>query len=1534
MALGCRPTDQPMKERSMSELTWEIEGTQEQEFQIASGETQVGVWTVRGEQAGRLLVEQRGIDVEVRVFLGDGEAPIRIVDGMNGDWGTERVLVAPEEDTRYRIEIKALSTQPPTAPYLLKSESHPAREQDLAAVTGDEEFDAAERYRHEKASLEPALFPYRAALDHFTQAGDAQGRWDCLQRLGWAHERLGHPTEAFDAYQQLLDASQALGNRKEEGNTLNRLGRLALSQSKPEESEEFFERALQVAIEEGDDVLRARTLHNQASASVLREDLATALERFSEVRRMWQKLENPAEEANTLYNLSRALQGLGRYPDTVDALEEALALRRGLDDTQGVATVLLQLGNVRRLMGDFQESEAHFEDALEESSKISNNELRLLLSNNLGLVRAESGQRSEAAAAFEEVLEEAHGLNQRPYEAMAALNFAALRREEGDITASFELLERARALFSSLDDRRHLAACSLLEGLALRDRGDGPAALTKLERAVAEVEALRLGYSGWALRMAFFETRQSYYDELADLQIDLHRSTGNAYYLEQALFTSERRRARSLLDAVAEGPLKFRGDASLLEREQRLSGELAEVDREAKLGALAAGADLVRRQRRLLLELETVRGEIRRTSPQYAEITRHEPLAAEAIRQQVLDEDTRLLVYSLGQTRSFLFTLGRDEPLEVFQLAGRQHIRRAVEAARQAFTSLNQERWPRHRRSLQELSDLLLGPVASTLDGRRLAIVADGILQTLPFSGLLEPSGRPTDAGRPFWMLEDREVVHLPSASSLAALRRETRARQPARYELAVFADPVFSASDERLEERFRQAAIAAEGLKKDSTRAYLTATSRGGKLYRLADTERELRAIQKLANPDRSRFFQGFAANRQAFENPEIEDFRILHFATHGLLDAAHPDLSGLALSLLDEEGHPIDGFIRTHEIYSRSLRADLVVLSACETGLGKEVRGEGLVGLPRGFLYAGVPRVVVSLWNVNDASTAELMTDFYTHLADGEPPSAALRQAQLKMMRSKERGAPYYWAPFIFLGDWQGTEVSGGGFGQEDPGTVILTDPGKGSSYGTEGAVGFTHREPETSIPPDDFANGVDETGAFLSPEIRGDQGLTLSDREQRRLQNWSENRDPLRLPEFGAEPENLDEAGWGVIFGPEVTNAVKANLRPLLEHRQGQAGGLYQEIQLGTDPDPLAFLEDRGVLFRRAIPKKLPYYLLIVGDPAGIPFEFQYRVDVQHAVGRVHLPNPEDYATYAQSVLAAEKASGEGREAILWGTRIRDDPRSDWMMRGLLEPVLRDLKDWRGARGLYDVSKARDGRKATLLQQLQTPPAFLFTASHGTVFSTDPEERRERQGSLVCEDWNPGLGGPGEEVCVGADDIPKGTDLKGLIACHFACYSAGCSRYDPFERPMVGRGRQLHDHAFVSRLSQRLLSCGAQAVLGHVDRAWETTFSFSNPTQGNDNQIFCSMLRQLFSGHRLGHATESVNSSYADCASELHRHLEARPLPGTTADRRLQRIRKATLDARNYVVIGDPAVRLVGAVERRARDRRREAQRRRES
>jgi CHAT domain-containing protein len=373
-----------------------------------------------------------------------------------------------------------------------------------------------------------------------------------------------------------------------------------------------------------------------------------------------------------------------------------------------------------------------------------------------------------------------------------------------------------------------------------------------------------------------------------------------------------------------------------------------------------------------------------------------------------LDENTLLLEYALGEQKSFVWAVTPDS-VKAFELPGRA----AIEQEAKQFYQLVTAPGPSSPQAAANLSRMLLQPLAGELKQKRLVIVADSVLQYLPFSALtLSEDGRP--------LIVDHEIVTLPSASVLGVLREEFEHRRPAGKLLAVLADPVFSADDPRLAQATKTPEPANHASATDVQRS--AAESGLGGLVRLRFSRQEAEEIARLAGDKRSLKALDFSASRSLVTGSNLADYRIVHFATHGLINNQNPNLSGIVLSLVDGQGRPQNGFLRLYDIYNLKLDADLVVLSACQTALGKEIKGEGLIGLTRGFMYAGAPRVVASLWRIDDRATADIMKRFYASmLKDGLRPAAALRAAQISMSQDKRWHSPHYWAAFTLQGDWR---------------------------------------------------------------------------------------------------------------------------------------------------------------------------------------------------------------------------------------------------------------------------------------------------------------------------------------------------------------------------------------------------------------------------------------------------------------------------------------------------------------------------------
>jgi len=461
--------------------------------------------------------------------------------------------------------------------------------------------------------------------------------------------------------------------------------------------------------------------------------------------------------------------------------------------------------------------------------------------------------------------------------------------------------------------------------------------------------------------------------------------------------------------------------------------------------------------------------------------------------------------------------------------------------------------------------------------------------------------------------------------------------------------------------------------------------------------------------------------------------------------------------------------------------------------------------------------------------------------------------------------------------------------------------------------------------------FANGVDgETGDYLLPPMPPSeialiaQGKRPADDEHQtdlKYKHQQANEVHLGLAE-GHDPNDLAEAGWGVIFAHDADSAVIKAMSKLLDHRKGQAGARYKEYKEESGFRPgdsnRTFLGRQQAGPGSVDPTKVPYYLLIVGSPETIPYRFQYQLDVQYAVGRLCFDTPAEYAQYAESVVAAEtQAVARPHQAVLFGVENDDDKATALSTEYLMKPLAEGLKnppaDW-----TINRIKPQNATKATLAELLgpKNAPALLLTASHGMGFPNGNPLQRDTQGALLCQDW-PGPVAwrkpiPKDYYFAGSDLLPD-ADLHGMIAVHFACYSLGTPKLNNFPNPQATLQTDIAPYDFVARLPQRLLAHsngGALAVIGHMERAWSQSFAW-----GTDSQItvFSNLFKRLMKGDRIGYAIESFNERYAELSVDLTSMLEDIKFGAKADEVALSGMWIANNDARNYAILGDPAVRL---------------------
>lgn len=844
-----------------------------------------------------------------------------------------------------------------------------------------------------------------------------------LNNIATTNLHIGNLTEAFDQFQQVLEFCRQESSpcRRLEPYVRNSLGVIYDTWAEPSKAIAEYNHALTLfpQLKEDTRPYQATALDNLGLVLIGVEDRAAALEKFGESLKLRVEVKSPGEECATRSNLGFLHILLNNLDEAFIQLEQALVLSRKTNARYEGYT-LTRLGFAYFRKGNNEKALAHYGQALEVQTRI-------------GDVRGQAITLHYIAELYNSTSIEQDG-NARLY----------YRRAQDQWKKVGDLLGESVSLYS----------LAKLE----RKQKKLPDARDAIVESIAKVEKVRTRMSNYYLRQTFFDARHDYYELEADIRMQFFQALQKKkksllakHEMERALFAAERARSRNLLDLLNETQADIRADVDpqLLKQEltqrRQISEKLDQLQKLVMEPAKAAEKIKVQQELESLnRRFDDTRAAIRDGSRRYADLTHPQPLKPAQI-QELLDGETCLLQYMVGEERSYLWFVTRND-IRAYTLPGEKDIRNAVDAlidvirVYEPLQSSDENKAKRlaelmeapvaYPKRVLALSNLVLKPITSRMGFKRIIIVADGPLQYVPFGVLTVPNdanARAAAAGQnPTPLMTNHDVIYEPSASVLALIRRDQR--RTASKTVAVIADPVFDKGDERVQARSKPDAQANTISKEDTKylRIFRDAgdigSVGGSRLVRLRYSRKEAEAIVSVAGSESSMVALDFDASRPKALSADLQHFKYIHLATHGIIDATEPDLSGLVFSLVDKQGEPASGFLRLSDIYNLKLPAELVVLSACQSALGEEIKSEGLNGLTRGFMYAGAARVVASLWKVDDEATAELMKRFYTYMIEKNmPPSKALRQAQLDMPTIREMWGPsFYWAGFVLQGEW----------------------------------------------------------------------------------------------------------------------------------------------------------------------------------------------------------------------------------------------------------------------------------------------------------------------------------------------------------------------------------------------------------------------------------------------------------------------------------------------------------------------------------
>jgi len=857
-----------------------------------------------------------------------------------------------------------------------------------------------------------------------------------LSRMARTYSTTGESSKADSNSEQALKLSIGLSSRTR-AEALEARGEFLYNSGQLQESVQLFDRARALFAEANDSNGEAQTVLMLAYTH-FPTDRATGIHLTQEALRLWNSTENRDGAAQQKMALANFAITTDEFETSQCSCKQALPVFQEIGDRDNEAIILNILGKVSRETGDLDASLRYYRKARAALASVQDwlgsfeaitgiakaltakqlyEELPSLYAEKLRLARkarhpalvasayadmasiyVRSQQHARAEELYQSSLDGYRAAGNRYGEGDVLMELAQLQIRQKKYLQAIASLERARRLKGGEAGKE--IGTGQIESVArinyelayIYRRLDRPAdALKAIEKTIGIIERQRLTISRFDSRASYFAFLHKYYALYIQILMVLDAQDPAAGFAQKAFAAAEKSKVRSLLDLLTTS-------SQSAPCEELLKRQVEELD------APDVGAS--------------------RTATTSAAVDA--TVTLEQTQEEIGGDGTVLLEYALGDEKSYLWVIDQKQ-IVTHELPAAAQIRKVVLALRNAMAPLQlregenihdfqeRERDAENKYSFyaRQLSHLLLEKAQLT-HAKRILIVPDGSLQYIPFAALPLPSADEKNA----MLISHHEVVLLPSASTLSTLRKRDAKRVPPKLVAAIFADPVFGWQDERTK------TIVVSGKPKPQElppnfRSVVRGETGLAYIPRLPGSADEAKAILEIIGSKDVLFKLGFDATRALVLENGLGSYRLIHFATHEIIDAQNPEMSALILSLLNERGKAQDGYLRLGDIYKLRLSADLVVLSSCDSALGKDLDSEGIIGLPRGFLYAGAKSVIASLWKVDDAETGKLMADLYARMQRGESPSAALRGAQIKMAQEGEK--PQVWAAFVLQGDYK---------------------------------------------------------------------------------------------------------------------------------------------------------------------------------------------------------------------------------------------------------------------------------------------------------------------------------------------------------------------------------------------------------------------------------------------------------------------------------------------------------------------------------
>lgn len=834
---------------------------------------------------------------------------------------------------------------------------------------------------------------YAAALTSLETACELDNyHWQALRSIGLVYYFQGNYKKALKYWEREEKVDDRIGNLEAQGQVIGNIGALLIGLGDYPRALLFTQKALVLDRRTGNLDGEEKRTANIGSIYLDLGDYQRALTYYQQALGLSQRLADQEREANNLINLGNVNLYLNNYARMDSSWQQARQIFNALGNTNEEIHTISNIAFSYNLRENYQQASALLDTALSFSNATTNPGVLGDLRNNLGTANLRLQQLPAALENFKLGLKLGKQIREPAiiWEALAGI--AAVREAEGNPKE----------------------------------------ALKQYKKAIDTIEKVRETLGTEAFKSGYLKDKIHIYEKTIRLQKELHGLYPGDGYDRDAFHYAERAKARAFLDLLAEAETEIAEgvDPALLEKEYVIYETIATL--QASFQEASSDSQVAKLEAKLQdaqAELTALKAEMHLKNPRYADLKYPQPVSVKQVQEKLLQDDNAFLQYVLGDSSSFLFVVTKED-FQIFDLPGRAELNESVTLFRSMLLNPGRFSFRIFSSRANKLYRLLIAPAQEMLAGKETLILSpDGILHYLPFDVLItKRAARGSSLAANFqgdlsYLVRERALCYGPSATVLVQLQENPTAQATAAY--MAYGDPVFGDTTHTSGDAVRNInggdalrVVADEQVLRYVTGAPDLRTFRNS-IYRLPNTRTEVVNISRRYADSGTRIYTGSDASEENVKhNDALANYRYLHFATHGLLNEKKPQYSGLVMTLDDDTGE--DGFLQMNEIFNLRLNARMVVLSACQTGLGKLVRGEGVIGLTRAFMYAGSPSVVVTLWNVADRSTSVFMQQFYQHLDDNPADgAAALRQAKLDMLNDAKYQHPFYWAPFSMVGN-----------------------------------------------------------------------------------------------------------------------------------------------------------------------------------------------------------------------------------------------------------------------------------------------------------------------------------------------------------------------------------------------------------------------------------------------------------------------------------------------------------------------------------